>query len=301
MRAIPFLTAAAAASLLAGCAAPADAPPQGLSVVAAVYPLQFVAERVGGEHVAVASLTAPGVEPHDVELSPVAVRSLGEADLLLRVSGFQPAVDDAAATAGTRSLDAAQIIALHAEEHHDEHADDDHDHDHGDADPHFWLDPVLLADYADALAAELATLAPGHKDEFLANATSLRDELEALDAAFATGLASCERREIVTGHEAFGYLAEAYDLTQIGIAGLDPDAEPSPARMREVTQLVRDTGATTVFAEPGSGAGVVETVARDAGVTVATLTPVETVGDGDDYLAAMARNLEALKEGLGCG
>src|SRR5690606_24207466 len=133
----------------------------------------------------------------DVELSPAAVRDLGAADLVLRIGGFQPAVDDAVASTGVRTFDASQIVALHAEEHHDDGEDGHH---HGEVDPHFWLDPLLLADYADALAAELVGLAPEHAHEFQANAAQLREDLERLDRAYADALASCEQREIVTSH-----------------------------------------------------------------------------------------------------
>jgi len=306
VRTLPLLTLAAAASLLAGCASPSDASADGLTVVAAVYPLQFVAQAVGGEHVNVDTAVPPGVEPHELELSPAAVRALGAADLVLRIDGFQAAVDDAVATTGARSLDVASVVALHAGEHehddHDAHGEpaDGHGHNHGDLDPHFWLDPRLLADFAFALADELTALDPDHADAFAANAQRLASELTALHESFAAGLASCERRQIVTGHAALGYLAEAYDLEQLGITGLDPESEPSPARMREIVALVEDSGATTVFAEAASASSVVEAVAADTGVAIAVLSPLETVGDGEDYLSVMRRNLDALREGLGC-
>lgn len=304
---------AAGALTLSACTAATDATAAedaSLTVATAFYPLQFVAERVGGDAVEIVSMTPAGVEPHDVELSPSTVLSLGEADLALYLSDFQPAVDDAVSTTGVNALDAAEIIALHdAEEHahedddehaeEDEHADED-GHDHGDSDPHFWLDPHLLAAYADTVGAAFAEADPDNADVYTANAEALHEELEELDEAFETGLAQCERDTIVTSHDAFGYLAEAYDLHQEGIAGLDPENEPSPARLLELQEIIAETGVTTIFTEDAVSASVAEALANDVGVATAVLDPAETVADGDDYIAVMTRNLDALQAALGC-
>ncbi len=283
----------------------ADEEDAALTVAAAFYPLEYVAERVGGDLVSVSSLTPPGVEPHDVELSPAAVRDMGNADLVLFIKAFQPAVEDAIEATGVSAFDATDVIDLAETEHDDAeepHADGDEDdgHGHGSEDPHFWLDPAILADYANAVGEEFAALDAANADAYRANAATLAAELEELDETFSTGLARCERRDIVTSHSAFGYLAHAYDLHQVGIAGIEPDTEPSPARLREIGQLIRDTGATTVFTEQLVSARVAEAVAQDTGVTTAVLDPLETAANGDDYRSVMLRNLDALREALDC-
>ncbi|WP_084103284.1 metal ABC transporter substrate-binding protein [Demequina sp. NBRC 110056] len=314
----PLIAAASLGTLLlAGCSgaeADGEASPESdasLTVAAAFYPLQYVAEHVGGELVAVEALMPPGVEPHDAELSPAVVRSLQTMDTVLYLSEFQPAVDDAIATTDARALDAHHIVDEHAAAHEDEghedevhedeadHADED-GHDHGSSDPHFWTDPTLLAAYAEDVAAEFAELDPAGADTYAANAEALVAELTALDEDFQAGLASCERDDIFVSHEAFGYLAERYDLHQEGVAGLDPEAEPSPARIREIRELVAETGATTVYSESLVDASAIEALAADAGVQTAVLDPVEGVTGDDDYIAVMTRNLDALKDGLGC-
>ncbi|WP_143058873.1 metal ABC transporter substrate-binding protein [Demequina mangrovi] len=312
--------AAAAAStlLLSACSTAdseggtsADATDGALTVATAFYPLQFVAEQVGGDHVVVVSMTPAGVEPHDVELSPATVRKLGTADLALYLSEFQPAVDDAISTTGVEALDAAAVVELHAESGHaddehtdDEHADEDHadedEHDHGSSDPHFWLDPELLAAYADAVGQAFAAADPDNADTYTANAEALHDSLHEIDEQFATGLAQCERDTIVTGHEAFGYLADRYDLHQEGIAGLDPESEPSPARILEIKDIIAETGATTIFTEDEVSASVAEALASDVGVETSVLSPVETVADGEDYISVMTANLATLEGALGC-
>jgi zinc transport system substrate-binding protein len=293
-----------------------------LTVGAAFYPLQFVAERVGGEDVAVESLVSPGVEPHDAELSPATVRSMQSMDTVLVLSDFSAAVDDAIETTGVRALDAHHIVeehtaavAAHAEADHDHqdgtahedeaghedeaHAEED-DHDHGAGDPHFWLDPTLVAEFADDVVAEFSELDPANAANYEARGEELKSDLTTLDDSFTQGLEICERRDVFVSHEAYGYMAVRYDLHQEGLSGLDPEAEPSPARVREVRDLVEGTGATTIFTESLVSADVADSLAEDVGVTTAVLDPLESITDGDDYLGAMTRNLEALRTGLDC-
>ncbi|MBD8077477.1 metal ABC transporter substrate-binding protein [Cellulosimicrobium arenosum] len=304
--------------VVAGCSTGAGAADDGrLQVLASFYPLQYVAEQVGGPHVAVSNLTPPAAEPHDLELAPAQVREIGDADLVVYLSGFQPAVDEGVEQrAPEHVVDAAG--AAHLEEHpngagapggqddveHDEHEHAEHedDHDHGALDPHFWLDPTRLAAVGDEVAAELSTADPDHADEYAANAAELTSSLDDLDAEYADTLAPCAGATLVTSHEAFGYLAERYDLDQVGIAGIDPEAEPSPARLREVGEVVRDAGVTTLYFETLTSPKVTQTLADDLGVDAQVLDPIESLADGaTDYREVMQSNLDALTSGLVCG
>ncbi len=225
-----------------------------LDIVGPFYPLVFVAEQVGGEHVAVDNLTPPGAETHDLELTPLDVLSLLDADLIVYLAGFAPALDEAIrGAAAERVFDVTSSATLDLEgeepesEHHDEddhggvdHDEDDHDEDdHGGVDPHFWLDPIRLADVADATAARLAEIDPENAESFLQNAAALRFQFDELDNEFQQGLAECARLDLVTSHRSFGYLANRYGLNQVGIAGLSPEQEPSAAQLANVSDLVR--------------------------------------------------------------
>jgi zinc transport system substrate-binding protein len=306
---LPSGALAAGVLLLGACSAAgpeasAAADDDRAQVLASFYPLQYVAEQVGGDFVQVTSLTPPGAEPHDVELSPRQVRSVSEADLVVYLSGFQNAVDEALeARQPERVVDAADVVDLLEAGGH-AHAEDEADADEGAAharDPHFWLDPVRLAALAEPVADALADIDPANADTYSAAADRLADELADVDAAYTAGLATCERRVTVTSHEAYGYLAAAYDLEQVGISGLDPDAEPSPARLREIGDVVRARGVTTLFTETLVNPKVAETLAGDLGVTTAVLDPIESQTDAAaDYRAVMQHNLEALRAGLGC-
>lgn len=280
-----------------------------LSVVASFYPLEFVVRQVGGGDVAAENLTKPGVEPHDLELDPRQVASVSEAGLVVYLKGLQPAVDEAVEqNPPEAALDVSGVVPLEdhgrvEEEHAGEEPAGEHAGDGEDGgDPHLWLDPTKLATVAAAVGAKLAEVDGGHADGYRSRAADLVERLRALDAEFSTGLKTCQRREIVTSHAAFGYLAERYRLQQVGISGVNPEAEPSPARLAEVQRIVSDKGVTTIFFETLVSPKTAQSLARDAKVSTAVLDPLEGVTDPakEDYFSVMRANLTALRKALGC-
>ena len=311
-RTLPLAVSAGVVLALSACSSPGSGGSgggsgdgDGIAVLASFYPLQYVAEQVGGDLVQVDTLTPPGAEPHDLELSPAQVDEVGRADLVVYLSEFQAAVDDAVdANPPAHVEDPAQDTELHAAEHgedgEEEHAEDD-GHDHGSLDPHFWLDPTRLPAVADDVAAQLAEIDPDHADEFQANAEAFAQQMADLDAEYEAGLASCESRTIVTTHEAFSYLAERYDLEQVGISGVDPEGEPSPARLAEVGKVVQAEGVSTIFFETLASPKVAETLADELGVDTAVLDPLEGLTDDtQDYVSVAQANLETLRTALSC-
>ncbi|MGB6023244.1 MAG: metal ABC transporter substrate-binding protein [Ornithinimicrobium sp.] len=279
------------------------------TIVTGFYPLEFIATRVAGDLATVDTLTAPGAEPHDVELSPQAVGSVGTADLVLYSADLQAAVDDAVEQqGGDHTLDvneAADLISTGAEHEHEGEHEGEHEHEGADTslDPHFWLDPARMGSVTDLVAERLVEMDPDHATTYQSNADALVAELEDLDAAYRDGLASCEQEQMVTTHEAFGYLALNYGFDQVGIAGISPEAEPSPARLAEVATLVRETGVDTIYSEVLVGADIAETVATETGAEVLVLDPVEGLTEesaGQDYLEVMRSNLDTLRTGQQC-
>ena len=288
MRSLVGLFGVALVLAATGCGGGA-APTDGKTVVAAFYPLAWVAAEVGGPRVHVVDLTPPGAEPHDLELTPGDVRAIGDADLVLYLGdGFQPSVEKAVEGRRGPSLDllAGQKLHLGPTEGGSSEA----------VDPHVWLDPTRLATMATAVGREL---------DREAAAAALAARLRALDRQMKTGLATCRRHEIVTSHAAFGYLAARYGLQQIALTGLSPEVEPSPKDLERVIQEVEKSGATTVFFETLVSSRLAETIAREAGVRTATLDPLEGLtpdeaAAGDDYLSVMRANLATLRKALGC-
>lgn len=328
-----------------------------LKVTASFYPMQFLAERIGGEHVSVTTLTKPGVEPHDLELKPRQTAELNDSGLVLYLKGIQPAVDEAVAESSVQhKVDAASLTKLvshgaegghdhehgaethdhtpgaeeshdhdhgpdeHADEHKDEHGHeesgapgehtgepgaDDHGHDHateGGADPHIWLDPVKYAEVAEGVGKALEKADPDHAADYAKNTEDLVGKLKDLDTAFAQGLKNTDTRTFITTHAAFGYLADRYHLDQEGIAGIDPEAEPTPARIQELQKIAKQEKVTTVFFETLASDRTAKTLAQDTGLRTDVLDPLEGITDssqGRDYIEVMESNLAALKKALG--
>ncbi|MGC5361485.1 metal ABC transporter substrate-binding protein [Streptomyces sp. DT24] len=283
-----------------------------LAVVASFYPMQFLAEEIGGKHVSVTALTKPGVEPHDLELSPRQIGGLSDADYILYLRGLQPAVDDAVEQSGARhAVDAAKFTTLEnhgaevdggGDEHAHDGGHDEHDHGGSGADPHIWLDPVKYAEVAKGVGTSLEKADPDHAADYRENTDALVGRLGALDTAYRTGLRNTTTKTFITTHSAFGYLAERYGLKQEGIAGLDPEAEPSPARIKEIQAVAKRDRASTVFFEALASDKTAKTLAGDTGLRTDVLDPLEGITDashGDDYIEVMESNLAALRKALG--
>lgn len=292
------------ALVLGGCSAPqAGDRPAGETptVVAAFYPLEFVSAAVAGEHAEVIGLTQAGVEPHDLELTSGQIQDVLASDLLVFAGeGFQPAVEDLLGQVQGEKLDVLEGLDLMDGSDEPDERGEDEGREGRELDPHVWLDPIRMADITRSVQQTLATLDPEHALELEANADRLVVELEELDREFQRGLGSCSRREIVTSHAAFGYLADRYELEQHAVSGLDPGSEASPRQLQELAEIVRDKGVTTIFFERLVPKDLAETLARETGTTTAALDPIETRPQDGDYLSAMRTNLAELRRALDC-
>lgn len=303
VRPVAIATVLTSALLLAGCGGSADSAGNGRSAVAAFYPLAWVTGRVAGDAWTVENLTGPGTEPHDLSLDIKQTAAIAEADLVVLEHGFQPAVDETVETNAPDAaiVDAADVIDLMPTSEH-EHEHEEAGHDHGDLDPHFWQDPLLMADLGDAVAGQLGELDPDNAATYDDNAAALRGDLETLDEQYAAGLASCERTTTVVSHEAFSYLAR-YGLEFEAIAGLSPDAEPTPADLARLQELIRTDGITTVFSERLASSKMADSLAGDLGLETEVLDPIEGLSDetaDEDYLSLMGENLDALRKADAC-
>ncbi|MFJ5100118.1 metal ABC transporter substrate-binding protein [Streptomyces sp. NPDC088554] len=318
-RLIPTAAIAGAVTLgmvaLSACSSSDAAEPKSggkLAVTASFYPMQFLAERIGGGHVSVTTLTRPGVEPHDLELKPRQTARLGEADVILYLKGVQPAVDKAIAQSGVENVvDATTLTTM--EKHGteagghggDEHSGDDHTAEETGTegnDPHIWLDPVKYAEVAKGVGAGLEKADPAHAAAYRKNTAALVAELDGLNTEFRQGLAHTSTKTFITTHAAFGYLAERYGLEQEAIAGIDPESEPTPARIKELETIAERDKVGTIFFETLASDKTAKTLAGDSGLKTDVLDPLEGITDrskGDDYLEVMRSNLGALRTALG--
>ncbi|MFF1709102.1 metal ABC transporter substrate-binding protein [Streptomyces sp. NPDC058268] len=323
-RLIPTAAVASATVLgltaLTACSSSSAADKNGdgkLNVTASFYPMQYLAQEIGGDHVSVDTLTKPGVEPHDLELSPKQTAFLGESDFILYLKGIQPAVDDAIGQSGVKNtVDAAKLTTLekhgtgvghdHGHDEGEEHAEEDaHEHEgEGEAgtDPHIWLDPVKYAEVAKGVGKAMEKADPDHAAAYKKNTKALVEKLDALNTKFEDGLRNTKSKTFITTHSAFGYLTERYGLDQEGISGVDPESDPSPARIKELQDIAKKDKVSTVFFETLASDKTAKTLADDAGLKTDVLDPLEGITDkskGDDYIGVMESNLAALQKSLG--
>ncbi|MBE8469940.1 metal ABC transporter substrate-binding protein [Streptomyces justiciae] len=276
-------------------------------VVASFYPMAYLAEQIGGDHVNVTSLTEPGQEPHDLEISAKQTAQLQESDAVLYLKNLQPSVDDAVAQSEVKTkIDAASLTTLekhgnevggHAAEH-----DDHEDEEMSGLDPHIWLDPVRYAQVAEGVSKAFEKADPDHAADYKKNTAALVKKLDGLNTQFEDGLKNTRTKVFITTHAAFGYLAERYGLTEEAINGLDPESEPSAARVKDLEKMAKADGVTTVFYETLVSDKTAKTIASDANLKTDVLDPIEGItskSKGDDYFQVMESNLKALQSALG--
>jgi zinc transport system substrate-binding protein len=170
-------------------------------------------------------------------------------------------------------------------------------------DPHVWLDPVLAQKEVRSIEAALEQADPANKEVYKKNADAFIAKLLELDKEYKDGLNGVKRKEFVTQHAAFGYLAKRYGLTQVPISGLSPEEEPSAAKMEEIVKFAREHQVKTIFFETLAAPKVAETVAKEIGAKTSVLNPIEGLTDEDkkqnlDYISLMKQNLDALKTAL---
>jgi zinc transport system substrate-binding protein len=264
----------AAAAALAGCAS-SNRDESKTQVVATFYPLAFAAEEIAGPAVQVTDLVPAGVEPHDYELTPDDAKAIQGADVIFYLGGrFQPAVEDALASAPGKKIDLLEGVQSRT------------------SDPHVWLDPDRYAQMAERMGDALGEPA---------GAAAFSARLAELEHEFEVGLADCDRRWVYSSHSAFGYLGRAFGLRTKGLVGSEPAGEIPPKALGTLAGFAERKGATTVFTEPLVPRDVAESFAREVGgLEVATLDPIESAAEGQDYFSLMRGNLAALRKGLGC-
>ena len=273
-----------------------------VDVVASFYPMQYLAEEIGRDHVSVTTLTRPGVEPHDLELTPQQTAQLGDADLIVYLKDLQPAIDEAVTQSGVKNaVDATTLTTL--EDLGTADAEEEEEGGTGTSlDPHVWLDPVKYAEVAKGVGTALEKADPDNAADYRKNTDALVTKLDDLNTKFTDGLKNSTSKVFITSHTAFGYLAQRYGLEQQGIAGLEPESEPSPARIKELQEIARRDKVSTVFFETLASDETAKTLAEDTGLKTDLLDPVEGITEqsrGDDYVEVMEANLTALQKALG--
>ena len=278
----------------------ADSAEGKLLVMASFYTMADFAEKIGGDRADITCMVPTGTEPHDWEPSTTDITGLERADVFIyNGAGMEHWAEDVTESLENKELlvvEASQGVKLHAEEEHDHEG---HSHSHGGYDPHVWLDPHNAKLEMENIKNAFVQADPDNGAYYEANYDKWSKAAEELDRKYREALADFAGRQIVTAHEAYGYLCSAYGLEQVGIDGLSPDQEPNPKRMADIIDFVRENQIRAVFFEELSGSKTAETVAAETGIRLLALSPLEGLSGeeleaGEDYFSVMEKNLEQL-------
>lgn len=295
-----------------------------INVVATFYPLQQLAAGIVGDMGEVSAIVPAGMEPHDYEPSIGDIKSIYASDLFILngagIDAWAEKLMPELELKGVPSIRLADKVALlkteEGPEHEDGHMEEvvepvgmgsslEDEHGHGEWDPHFWLDPVSVKSLIVAITTELSERFPEKRSQFEANAEITALKLDALDVKYRTGLAACSKKEVVTSHDAFRYLANRYGFETHAIAGFSPEEEPSSKRLVELATEVKEEGIKYIFFETLVSPKIAETLARETGAETLVFNPIEGVTaeestSGTDYWSLMSGNLSALQKALEC-
>lgn len=256
------------------------------------YPLYEFTKQIAGNKATVANITPAGAEPHDFEPSPQQLANAQSSKVFVYNGvNFEPWLDS--------FLQDYKGIGVNSSKDTNLISDDGHN------DPHFWLDPALAKQMVDNILTGLTQFDPQNSNYYRANADAYKAELDRLDQEFAHGLAVCKTRTVISSHEAFNYLARRYDLNLVPIAGISPDEEPNPAKLAEISSLVKDQGVQYIFFETLVSPRLADTIASETGAKTAVLDPIEGLTDedqanGKNYLSVQRQNLANLRTALTC-
>lgn len=308
MRRALFLFLLTLAILVGGCAPPGSHLPAREGdeakplVVATIFPLADLARQIGGEKIQAVALLPAGASPHTFEPTPREMKMASEASLFLCVGAGLDVWGQRllqATGAGVPAVVITDGLALLPVTGRHEHEGEEPEEEAGD--PHVWLDPVLVRDViAPRLAGEMSGLWPAWADYFQANLQRLQAELTRLDEEFREQAAGPARVKFISFHAAWGYLARRYGWEEVASVLAYPGQEPSARWLKELTDLAKEKGVTTIIIEPQFNPQPAKLLAEEIGGRVVTLDPLggEGLAGRDSYLALMRYNLTAMKEAV---
>lgn len=283
-----------------------------LSIYTTVYPLQYFAERIGGEAVNVQSIYPPGADEHTFDPTQKDMIALADSDLFFYIGlGLEGFVENAEKTMQNEHVKmiatAEAITEDMLDENHDhdeevEHNHDDH-HNHGAFDPHVWMSPVLSDALAYAIKEALIEAAPDKKADFEKNFEELRDDLLKLDRKFIEMAENAPTKTFFVSHAAFGYIADTYGLDQVAIAGLNSQSEPSQKQLASIVDYAKEHNVKYVLFEQNVSSKLTDVIRKEIGAeslmlhNLGVLT-TEDLKNDEDYFSLMEYNVRTLEQAL---
>lgn len=302
--------------LLSGCDARSKTPTSDdtdkLTVYTSIYPVYDFTQKIGGDKIKVINIVPAGSQPHSFEPSTQTVAKLSKAKLFIYngagMEHYLPKLSQTLANTGVKLVNTSQLIHLIPTDGHQDaeegHGDEEDEHNHGEYDPHIWLSPTRAIEQGQAIYQALAEIDPDNQAYYEANFTKFRLELEDLDSDFRETLSQCPSKDIIVSHAAFTYLTEDYGLNQVSLMGINADAEPGPATLKNTVDYIKENNIPYVFWDPLDNPKLLQTLSQETGAEILSLNSLGALGEkeidaGEDYLSIMRTNLENLQKGLG--
>lgn len=271
-----------------------------IQVVVSFYPLYYFTQRVGGERINIKTIVSSGVEPHDFEPTARDIAGIESSDfVVVNGAGFEPWFEKIRGDLDAKKINytvlSEGIALLEGEGHDDEEV----------YDPHIWLSPVVAQDMVRKITKGLIKSDPQSEAYYRENEKKLLGYLNLLNEDFKEGLASCKKRDFVTSHSAFAYIAKQYNLNQVAISGISPEEEPSAQKLAEISDFVKKNDIEYIFFETLVNPRLSNTIANETGAQTLVLDPLEGLSDDDisagkNYFTVMRNNLNNLQTALQC-
>ena len=288
-----------------------------IKIYTTVYPLQYFAERIGGDHVNVSSIYPPGSNEHTFEPTQKDMIALADADLFFYIGlGLEGFVSNAQKTLKNENVkmiettkdvpESALDVSTASKEHnHDEHEGEAHEdeHDHGGVDPHVWLSPIISQDLAKSIKDSLVQKDATHKADYEKNYEALIKDLKDLNTDYKEMADNAKRKEFFVSHAAFGYIAGTYGLKQESIAGLNSQDEPSQKELTKIADEAKKDNIQYILFEQNVSSKLAEVLKNDIGAESLTVNNLSVLTKEDlatkkDYISIMKENLETFKKAL---
>ncbi len=281
-----------------------------LVIYTTLYPLEYFANRIGGDDVQAKSIIPPGSDAHSFEPTTRTMTKLAEADLFIYngagMEGFAEAAKETLQNEDVTVLESAQGIHLdETQEEHEAHENKESHagHDHGDVNPHIWIDPILAIEQAENIKKTLINLSPEKKETFETNFEALKKDLLKIDESFQEMVENVPKKEFLISHDAYSYWEKRYGLEQLSVSGLSPSQEPTQKQLEDIIQTAKDHHLTYMLFEQNATPKPAKAVQHELGLktlrihNLSVLTE-EDIENDETYLTLMEKNIETLREAL---
>lgn len=274
---------------------------KGLSIVTSFYPIYEMTQEIAGDNNDVRMIGSKnGI--HSYEPSAADIKAISDADVFIyhsrTLESWTKNLKENFESSNVNVIEGTDGLELQKVEGLEDIEATDGIDEKALYDPHSWLDPESIAQEAGIIADKLGEIDPENKQTYLDNAKKFQDKAKQIDEKYAKRFKDVKERTFVTQHTAYAYIANRYDLKQLGISGVEEE-EPSPRRIAEISEFAEENNVKTIFAEPQTSSKKAEVIADATGAEVKMLDPLEAdPGNSDSYLDNLDKTLDTIASDL---